>query len=81
MAEQHGKSLATAVVAGMNGGSRPIAGGIRAVTGDVVLELNRQPIHNFAAFQRLADPLKPTDLALLLVNRQGNAMYVPIQGE
>ena len=49
--------------------------------GDVVLELNRQPIHNFAAFQRLADPLKPTDLALLLVNRQGNALYIPIQGE
>lgn len=49
--------------------------------GDVVLELNRQPIHNFAAFQRLADPLKPTDLALLLVNRQGNAMYIPIQAE
>ena len=49
--------------------------------GDVVLELNRQAIHNFATFQRLADPLKPSDLALLLVNRQGNAMYIPIQGE
>ncbi|MEC4891031.1 MAG: Do family serine endopeptidase [Nitrospira sp.] len=49
--------------------------------GDVVLELNRQPVHNFATFQRLADPLKPTDLALLLVNRQGNAMYIPIQGD
>lgn len=49
--------------------------------GDVVLELNRQVIHNFSTFQRLADPLKPTDLALLLVNRQGNAMYIPIQGE
>ncbi len=49
--------------------------------GDVVLELNRQPIHNFATFQRFADPLKPTDLALLLVNRQGNALYIPIQGE
>jgi serine protease Do len=49
--------------------------------GDVVLELNRQAIHNFATFQRIADPLKPTDLALLLVSRQGNAMYIPIQGE
>lgn len=49
--------------------------------GDVVLELNRQAIHNFATFQRLADPLKPSDLALLLVNRQGNALYIPIQGE
>jgi len=49
--------------------------------GDVVLELNRQPIHNFTIFQRIADPLKPADLALLLVNRQGNIMYIPIQGE
>ncbi|MBX3328880.1 MAG: PDZ domain-containing protein [Nitrospira sp.] len=49
--------------------------------GDVVLELNRQHVNSFANLQRLADPLKPTDLALLLVNRQGNVMYVPIQGE
>jgi serine protease Do len=49
--------------------------------GDVVIELNRQAVNNFATFQRLADPLKPTDLALLLVNRQGNVMYIPIQGE
>ena len=49
--------------------------------GDVVLELNRQHVSNFTIFQRLADPLKPTDLALLLVNRQGNVIYIPIQGE
>ncbi|MBX3328877.1 MAG: Do family serine endopeptidase [Nitrospira sp.] len=49
--------------------------------GDVVLELNRQHVNSFSILQRLADPLKPTDLALLLVNRQGNVMYVPIQGE
>ncbi|HXX76302.1 MAG TPA: Do family serine endopeptidase [Nitrospiraceae bacterium] len=49
--------------------------------GDVVLEINRQPVKDFASFQRIADPLKPNDLALLLVLRQGNALYVPIQGE
>ena len=49
--------------------------------GDVVLELNRQPVHNFTILQRLADPLKPADLALLLVNRQGTVIYIPIQGE
>jgi serine protease Do len=49
--------------------------------GDVVLELNRQPVNNFMTFQRLADPLKPTDLALLLVGRQGNVLYIPIQGQ
>lgn len=49
--------------------------------GDVVLELNRQPVKDFASFQRVADPLKPSDLALLLILRQGNALYIPIQGE
>ncbi len=49
--------------------------------GDVILELNRQPIPNFTTFQRLADPMKPTDLALLLVNRQGTVLYIPVQTE
>lgn len=49
--------------------------------GDVVLELNRQHISSFAVFQRLADPMKPSDLVLLLVNRQGSVLYIPIQSE
>src|SRR6478752_1228172 len=49
--------------------------------GDVVLELNRQPIPNFTSFQRLADPMKSSDLALLLVNRQGTIIYIPVRGE
>jgi serine protease Do len=49
--------------------------------GDVVLELNRQPVPNFTVFQRLADPIKPADLALLLVNRQGNVMYIPVKSD
>ena len=49
--------------------------------GDVILELNRQPIQNFSMFQRLADPMKSTDLALLLVNRQGTVLYIPVRSE
>jgi serine protease Do len=49
--------------------------------GDLILELNRQPIPNFSTFQRLAEPLRSSDVALLLVNRQGNILYIPIQGE
>jgi serine protease Do len=49
--------------------------------GDMILELNRQAVSTFNAFQRLAEPLKPTDLALLLINRQGAVLYVPIQSE
>ncbi len=67
------------VVTDIEEGSLAEASGLQP--GDVVLELNRQYVNSFANFQRLADPLKPTDLALLLVNRQGNVMYIPIQGE
>jgi serine protease Do len=67
------------VVTDLEEGSLAEASGLQP--GDVVLELNRQYVPNFSTFQRLADPLKPTDLALLLVNRQGNVMYIPIQGE
>ncbi len=67
------------VVTDIEEGSLAEASGLQP--GDVVLELNRQPVNNFSTFQRLADPLKPTDLALLLVNRQGNVLYVPVQGE
>jgi serine protease Do len=49
--------------------------------GDLILELNRTPVTTFHAFQRLAEPLKPTDLALLLINRQGTVLYVAIQSE
>jgi serine protease Do len=49
--------------------------------GDLILEFNRQPIPNFATFQRLAEPLRSTDLALLLINRQGSILYIPIQGD
>jgi serine protease Do len=67
------------VVTDLEEGSLAEASGLQP--GDVVLELNRHHVNSFAILQRLADPLKPTDLALLLVNRQGNVMYVPIQGE
>lgn len=67
------------VVTDIEEGSLAEASGLQP--GDVVLEFNRQYVANFSTLQRLADPLKPTDLALLLVNRQGNVMYVPIQGE
>ncbi len=67
------------VVTDIEEGSLAEASGLQP--GDVVLELNRQHINSFSSLQRLAEPIKPTDLALLLVNRQGNVMYVPIQGE
>jgi serine protease Do len=67
------------VVTDIEEGSLAEASGLQP--GDIVLELNRQHVNSFSILQRFADPLKPTDLALLLVNRQGNIMYIPIQGE
>ncbi len=49
--------------------------------GDVVMELNRQPIHNFDGVSATGRPIKPSSLALLLINRQGNVMYIPVQSE
>jgi len=49
--------------------------------GDLILEINRQPVLDLHAFQRLVAPIKPKDLTLLLISRQGTVLYVPIEGE
>src|SRR5690242_7279495 len=67
------------VVTDIEEGSSAESSGLQP--GDVILELNRQPIPNFSTFQRLADPMKSSDLALLLVNRQGTIIYIPVRGE
>jgi len=67
------------VVTDIEEGSLAEASGLQP--GDVVVELNRKRVNSFTVLQNLADPLKPSDLALLLVNRQGNVLYIPIQGE
>jgi len=67
------------VVTDIEEGSSAESSGLQP--GDVILELNRQPIPNFSTFQRLADPMKSNELALLLVNRQGTIIYIPVRGE
>jgi len=67
------------VIAGVEEGSLAEAAGL--VSGDVILELNRQPVNNLSSYQRLVDPLKPTDLVLLLVSRQGSQLFVPLAEE
>jgi serine protease Do len=44
--------------------------------GDVIQEVNRQPVKNAADFERAIRNSK--DQALLLVNRQGNTLYVAV---
>lgn len=67
------------VVTDIEDGSAAESSGLQP--GDVILELNRQSIPNFSTFQRLADPMKSSDIALLLVNRQGTIIYIPVRGE
>jgi serine protease Do len=80
MAGQLGLSSTSGiVVSGVEEGSLADQTGL--MTGDVILEVNRRPATNLAVFQRLVDPIKNKELTLLLINRQGNYLYVPIEGE
>jgi serine protease Do len=80
MAGQLGlSSTSGVVVSGVEDGSLADQTGL--MTGDVILEVNRRPATNLAVFQRLVDPIKNKELTLLLINRQGNYLYVPIEGE
>ncbi len=46
--------------------------------GDVIVELNRQPVQNINDFQRLSGKLGTKDAVLLLIARQGGRMFVAI---
>ncbi|MBI3604263.1 MAG: PDZ domain-containing protein, partial [Nitrospirae bacterium] len=72
-------STSGVVVAGVEEGSLAEVAGL--MTGDVILEVNRHPVTSLPLFQRLVEPIKNKELTLLLVNRQGTFMYVPIEGE
>lgn len=80
LARQLGLATTTGVVVeNVEEGSLAEAAGM--MVGDLILEVNRQPVPNLAVYQRLVEPLKPRDLTVLLVARQGTYLYVPFQGE
>jgi serine protease Do len=80
VARQLGLTSATGVVVtAVEEGSLAEAAGISM--GDQILEVNRKPVPDLEAYQRLVEPIKPKDLTLLLINRQGTTLYVPIEGE
>jgi serine protease Do len=60
-------------------GSLAEAAGV--LPGDLILEVNRQRVVNLPSYQRLVEPIKPKQATLLLINRQGTILYVPIEGE
>ena len=80
VARQLGLTSATGVVVtAVEEGSLAEAAGISM--GDQILEVNRKPVPDLEAYQHLVEPIKPKDLTLLLINRQGITLYVPIEGE
>ncbi len=80
MASQLGlTATAGVVVSDVEDGSQAELAGL--MTGDVIVEVNHQPVTNLAVFQKLVDPIKNKELTLLLINRQGTYQYVPIEGE
>jgi len=72
-------SVTGVVVTAVEEGSLAESAGISM--GDQILEVNRKPVPDIEAYQRLVEPIKPKDLTLLLINRQGTTLYVPIEGE
>jgi serine protease Do len=67
------------VVTAVEEGSLAESAGVSV--GDQILEVNRKPVSDLEAYQKLVEPIKPKDLTLLLVNRQGTLLYIPLEGE
>ena len=67
------------VISGVEEGSLAEEAGL--LQGDLVLEVNRQPIPNLTAYQRIVEPIKPRDATLLLISRQGTLMYLAVPGQ
>ncbi len=66
------------IVADVDPGSVAEAAGM--LPGDVVLEVNHQPVPDLTAYQRAANAVQPSQSVLLLINRQGAIFYVGIEG-
>jgi len=80
VARQLGLEAATGVlIAGIDEGSLAEAAGLNP--GDLILAVNHQPVADLFAYQRIVEPIKAKDLTLLMINRQGMVLYVPIEGE
>jgi serine protease Do len=65
------------VVVGVEPGSPAHEAGIRQ--GDVIVEVNRQPVNSVKEVKENIDKTKDEDHLLLLVQRQNGKMYVPLE--
>jgi len=64
------------VVADIDPSSHAAEAGLRA--GDVIQQVNRQPVKSVREFDHAMTSSKKDDPTLLLVNREGNTMFVAV---
>ncbi|MGH7230785.1 MAG: Do family serine endopeptidase [Nitrospiraceae bacterium] len=72
-------SVGGVIITGVEEDSLAEAAGL--LQNDLIVEVNRQPVPNLPAYQRLVESLKSKDPSLLLINRQGTYLYVPLESE
>jgi serine protease Do len=65
------------VVVGVEPGSLAERAGV--AQGDVIREINRQPVKSVKDYEKVASSLKKDELALLLINRRGASLFVTIK--
>ena len=64
------------VITSVESGGQAEAAGLQR--GDVIQEVNHEPIKTLAEYQKASEKIKKDELAVLLVNRQGNSLFVAI---
>jgi len=68
--------LTGVVIISVEGGGQAEAAGLQR--GDVIQEVNHETIKNLDEYQKAAAKIKKDELAVLLVNRQGNSLFVAV---
>lgn len=69
------KTVGVVITAVEPGGQAEAAGLQR---GDVIQEVNHETVKSLSEYQKAAEKVKKDELAVLLVNRQGNSLFVAI---
>jgi len=64
------------VITSVEPGGQAEAAGLQR--GDVIQEVNHEPVKTLDEYQKAAGKIKKEELAVLLVNRQGNSLFVAI---
>ena len=59
-------------------GVQPDSGADKAglMPGDVIREINRQPVKSVKEFEKVSSTVKKGDNVLMLINRRGNALFL-----